>query len=273
MDVVCCCCCCPCAFKHYRDVQEPAFGQDIISSHDASKFTLLGDAMPLVEVKIPPQQTMIGEPGALSYFENGITMESLFHDGSSLEEPGCIHKTRMCGRRCCSGENATVMHFQNTSDKERTIAFGNELPGHIIAVDLGTVPNNTLFTNEGSFIFGPRGTRIDVARMDCMQCCCGAGWLMQKLVGNGTVFLGGGGTIIKQSLKGETHRIDPSSLVAFTSGLNINVQRAGGCCTMCCGGEGLAFTTISGTGDYWVSSSPISDQIAYAVAHLPPKKS
>ena len=41
----------------------------------------VGDCMPLVEVKIPPQQTMISECGAFSYYQDGVKMENFFNDG------------------------------------------------------------------------------------------------------------------------------------------------------------------------------------------------
>merc|ERR1719476_191989 len=178
----------------------------------------------------------------------------------------------MCCRRTWSGEEAGVAHFTNTRSEPRELGFGGALPGDIMAVDLKNHPGNLLFTMNGSFLFATKGTRIDVARTDCAQCCCGMGLCLQKLDGDGTVFLHGGGTVVKQTLNQETHRIDPSSVVAFTKGLDVNVQRSGTCATMCCGGEGLAFTTISGTGSYWVSSSPIRSQIGWALMFLPPKK-
>eukprot|EP00930_Biecheleria_cincta_P054811 TRINITY_DN41210_c0_g1_i1.p1 TRINITY_DN41210_c0_g1~~TRINITY_DN41210_c0_g1_i1.p1 ORF type:complete len:271 (+),score=39.43 TRINITY_DN41210_c0_g1_i1:79-891(+) len=264
---VCCCC-----ITHYQAVGAPDIGGEVIDSHDSSRYTMIGDTMPLVEILVPPQHTMIGEPGAMCYFESGIEIESKFDDGAYVEEQSNFSVCRKSCARSCSGEASSLAHFENKADVPRILAFGNDTPGHIVAIDLDDVEDNVLFTMNGSFVFGPKGTRIDIVRADCKQCCCGAGLCFQKIDGNGHVFLTGGGTVIKQDLDDETHRIDPSSLLGFTKGLEVNVQRAGGCWTMCCGGEGFAMTTLSGTGSYWLSSSPNSSQIQYALQFLPPKR-
>eukprot|EP00931_Biecheleriopsis_adriatica_P116062 TRINITY_DN91778_c0_g1_i1.p1 TRINITY_DN91778_c0_g1~~TRINITY_DN91778_c0_g1_i1.p1 ORF type:complete len:287 (+),score=26.55 TRINITY_DN91778_c0_g1_i1:51-863(+) len=264
---ICCCC-----ITHYQAVEGPDIGGELIDSHDASRYTMIGETMPLVELLIPPQHTMIGEPGAMSFFEDGIKMESKFDDGAYVEEQGNCSTCKKSCARCCSGESMSLAHFTNEANVPRTLAFGNDVPGHIIAVDLAKVKDNVLFTMNGSFIFGAQGTRVDIVRADCKQCCFGAGLCFQKIDGNGTVFLSGGGTVVRQDLDDETHRLDPESLLAFTKGLEVSVQRAGTCWTMCCGGEGVGLTTVSGTGSYWLASSPASSQISYAVSFLPPKK-
>lgn len=263
---VCCCC-----IQHYESVQAPDIGEDLIDSHDATAFKMIGDTMPLVEVTIPPQQTMIGEPGAMCFMEDGIVLESGFDDGSGVDEPGCCKKFGMSCARCCSGESFSVAHFTNESGKDRKLGFGNDTPGHIVPVNLEDVEDNILFTMNGSFLMAAKGTRVDVVRTDCCQCCCGAGLCFQKIDGNGMVFLSGGGTVVRQDLEEQEHRIDSQSLLAFTKGLKVDVRRTGRCCTMCCGGEGFAMTTIAGTGSYWLASAPNQTQINYALQFLPPK--
>jgi len=259
-------------WTRYQDVQPPQIGTELIESHEARTFTTTGESMPLVEVALPPQQTMVGEVGTLSYFEQGIKMENLFDDGARVQELGFCGKTRASCNRCCSGENMSMAHFTNETPKARTLAFASSFPGDVVAIDLSTMKDNVIFTMNGSFMFGAKGTRVDVALADCKQCCCGAGLCFQKIDGNGMVYLTAGGSVIKQSIRDETHRIDPASLVAFTRGLEVSVMKAGTCATMCCGGEGVALTTLSGTGDYWLASAPFSSQAEYAVMQLPPKK-
>lgn len=269
----CCACCCPCLFTHYKSAAAPKIGTDIISAHDASKHTMTGDSLPLVEITIPPQQVMISGPNAFVYAESGVTWETYFHDGSSVDEPGCCWKCcSSCKRCCCTGESMALAHFTNTSNAPKKVGFSDTIPGQIVAIDLKEVPDNMVFAMNGSFHMGAKGVRIDSVRADCIQACCGAGYLFQKLDGDGMVFLAAGGTVVKQKVENGTHRIDSSSLVAFTRGLDVHVARAGGCCTMCCGGEGMAFTTLSGSGTYWLSSSPWTEQLKHALQFLPPKK-
>lgn len=266
-------CCCPC-IPHYTEVGPPAIGTEIFQAHNAEDHQMTGDCMPLIEMKVQPQQTMIAEEGAFAYYQDGMKMENFFNDGSLINGPGCCGTCKQCCMRCCAaGESAAITHFTNETSEPKTVAFGSDFPGQITAVDLTKVPDNVLFAMNGSFFMGPKGTRIDAVRADCVQCCCGAGLCFQKIDGNGIVFLTGGGTVVKQELKNEKHRIDPGALVAFTKGLSINVQMSGGFCTACCGGEGVSLTTLEGTGTYWISSSSWGSQIEYALQFLPNKKS
>jgi len=265
-----CCFCIP----HYRTVSAPDIGGDLIHSCNAKNHHMTGDTLPLVEIKIPPQHTMIAEPGALCYYQDGIEMVTSTSDGAHVTEPGIFRTCCIDGcKRNCAGESAQLIHFTNNNPKEaRTVGFGAQTPGHVVAVDLGQMRDNILFTMNGSFMFGAKGTRIDVVRADCMQCCCGAGLCYQKLDGDGTVFIGGGGSVSKQRVKdGEMIRIDPESLLAFTTGIELATVRTGGVMTMCCGGEGSHLTTMKGDGYYWIASSPWSSQLGHALGFLPPK--
>jgi uncharacterized protein (AIM24 family) len=71
-------------------------------------------------------------------------------------------------------------------------------------------------------------------------------------------FIHAGGTIIKKELKGEKLLVDTGCLVAFTNGINYNIERAGNLKSMLFGGEGLFLATLEGTGTVWLQSMPFS---------------
>jgi uncharacterized protein (TIGR00266 family) len=239
------------------------------------EYKIEGDSLPALELMLAPGQQIIGECGALCYMQEGIKMSAKFDDGSdpSGAREGyagmCSWKTYK--RSCMAQESCVVVHFENETDKPQYIGLSNGKPGQLKIVDLNDLTDNTLFAFQGAFYAGQRGININAARADCKQCCCGAGLFMQTLQGNGKVFLEGGGTVAECKLNGEKVKVDPESLLAFEKGLVLDIKRAGGCCTMCCGGEGLAFTTIEGTGRYWLATAPISTQINYALQFLPEK--
>ena len=47
-------------------------------------------------------------------------------------------------------------------------------------------------------------------------------------------------------------------LVAFTKGVNYNIERAGNLKSMVFGGEGLFFAVLRGPGKVWLQSLPVS---------------
>jgi uncharacterized protein (AIM24 family) len=82
---------------------------------------------------------------------------------------------------------------------------------------------------------------------------------MQKLTGDGLVFLHAGGTIIKKELaEGEMLRLDTGCLVAMSSTIDYDVQLASDIKTGFFGGEGLFLATLKGPGHVWMQSLPLS---------------
>jgi uncharacterized protein (AIM24 family) len=86
----------------------------------------------------------------------------------------------------------------------------------------------------------------------------GEGFILQKLEGDGMVFIHAGGTVIKRELRGERLRIDTGCVVAFTDGINFDIQAVPGLKSMFFGGEGMFLATLQGTGTVWIQSLPFS---------------
>ena len=86
----------------------------------------------------------------------------------------------------------------------------------------------------------------------------GEGFVLQRLDGDGLAFVHAGGTVIHKELNNETLRLDTGCLVAFTPGIDYDIQLAGGLKSMLFGGEGLLLTTLKGTGSVWIQSLPFS---------------
>ena len=71
-------------------------------------------------------------------------------------------------------------------------------------------------------------------------------------------FVHAGGTIIEKQLNGEVLKVDTGCIVAFTPGIEYDIQRAGGLKSMFFGGEGLFLATLRGTGTVYLQSLPFS---------------
>ena len=71
--------------------------------------------------------------------------------------------------------------------------------------------------------------------------------ILQRIRGDGMAFVHAGGTVIEKKLSGETLRVDTGCIVAFTSGIDYNIERSGGLKSMFFGGEGLFLATLRGT--------------------------
>jgi hypothetical protein len=87
----------------------------------------------------------------------------------------------------------------------------------------------------------------------------GEGFIMQKLEGDGWVFVQMGGTMVERELKaGEELHVDTGCLAAYTPSVDFDLIMAGGVKSALFGGEGLFFARLRGPGKVWIQSLPFS---------------
>jgi uncharacterized protein (TIGR00266 family) len=226
-------------------------------SHEVD-YQIIGDDMQLVEVELDPGETVIAEAGAMNYMEDSITFETKMGDGSN-PSGGFMGALMGVGKRLLTGESLFMTHFTNRGNAKRRVAFAAPYPGKIIAVDLDNV-GNRLYCQKDAFLCAALGTSVSIAFTKRLGAGFfgGEGFILQKLEGDGNVFVHAGGTIVQKRLQGQTLRVDTGCLVAFTEGVDYDIERAGNLKSMFFGGEGLFLATLSGTGTVWLQSLPLS---------------
>lgn len=228
------------------------------TSHEVD-YEIFGDDIQIVEVELDPGETVIAEAGAMNYLEQDITFEAKMGDGSSPNE-GVMGKLLAVGKRALTGESIFMTHFTHAgSSQKRRVAFAAPFPGKIIPVDLAAM-GGEITCQKDSFLCAAKGTQVTIAfnRRLGAGFFGGEGFILQKLKGDGKAFIHAGGTIIERELKGETLRVDTGCLVAFSPGIDYNIERAGNLKSMFFGGEGLFLATLSGHGRVWLQSLPFS---------------
>ena len=232
-------------------------------------FEILGDDLQLVEVELDPSETVIAEAGSMTYMEDGIAFESKMGDGSAPDQ-GFFGRLFGAGKRMLTGESLFMTHFTNHGQGKRRVAFAAPYPGKIIAVDMAQV-GEALLCQKDAFLAAALGTRISVAFTQKLGTGFfgGEGFVLQRLQGDGKAFIHAGGTVIRKDLRGERLRLDTGCLVAFTPGIDYDIERAGNLKSMLSGGEGLFLATLQGTGTVWVQSMPFSRLADRILANAP----
>jgi uncharacterized protein (AIM24 family) len=87
----------------------------------------------------------------------------------------------------------------------------------------------------------------------------GAGFIMQKLEGDGWVFIHAGGTLVERDLApGEELHVDTGCVAAMEPSVHFDIVRAGSIKSMFFGGEGFFFAQLVGPGRVWLQSLPFS---------------
>ena len=100
-------------------------------------YKLYGDDMQFVEVELDPQETVIAEAGSLMMMEDGISMETIFGDGSKDGGgSGLMGKLLSAGKRVITGESLFMTAFTNTGSGEKRVSFASPYPGKIVPMDL-----------------------------------------------------------------------------------------------------------------------------------------
>ncbi|MFA9422055.1 MAG: TIGR00266 family protein [Sedimentibacter sp.] len=229
-------------------------------AHDVD-YQVFGDDIQFVEIGLDYNETIIAEPGAMMYMDSNIEINTVFGDGSDKEKgKGFKGMLATAGKRVLTGENLFTTTFTNKASSKKTVAFAAPYPGKIIPVELMEY-GGQLICQKDSYLCSAKGIEITIAfqKKIGVGFFGGEGFIMQRLLGDGLAFLNAGGTIIKKELSaGETLKLDTGCLVAYTQGVDYDVQLVGNVKSALFGGEGLFLATLKGPGTIWLQSLPFS---------------
>jgi uncharacterized protein (TIGR00266 family) len=225
-------------------------------SHDLD-YRIIGDDIQLVEIELDPMETVIAEAGSMMYMDSQISFDTKMGDGSDPNQ-GLMGKLLSAGTRVLTGESLFVTHFTNRGGSKQKVAFAAPYPGKIVPVDLGLLGGSLIVQKDG-FLCAARGTKISITlnRRIGSGLVGGEGFILQRLEGDGKAFMHAGGTVIERRLSNESLKIDTGCIVAYTPGVDFNIETSGNLRSMVFGGEGIFLATLSGTGTVWLQSMPI----------------
>ncbi len=223
-------------------------------------FNIFGEEMQYVEVELDYNETAIAEPGAFMMMEDGITMQTIFGDGSQQQNNSLIGKLFNAGKRVLVGENLFMTAFTNINNGKRRVSFASPYPGKIIPLDLSQF-NNNIICQKDAFLCAAKGVNIGIEfqRKLGTGLFGGEGFIMERIQGDGMAFLHACGHVVKKDLSpGELLKVDTGCIVGFTASVNYDIQFVGGIKNSIFGGEGLFFATLTGPGTVWIQTLPIS---------------
>lgn len=231
-----------------------------MNSHDID-YKIFGDDMQFVEIELDPRETVIAEAGAMMMMASQIQMETIFGDGSSKSAgASMMDKIFGAGKRVIVGESLFMTAFTNMGYDKQQVSFAAPYPGKIIPMDLSLL-GGKLICQKDAFLCAAKGVSvgIDFRKKLGVGFFGGEGFILEKLEGDGLVFVHACGAIIERELmQGETLKIDTGCLVAMTRNINYDIEYVGGIKNAFFGGEGIFFASVSGPGKVWIQSLPFS---------------
>lgn len=226
-------------------------------SHEI-EYEIIGSEMQIVEIELDPGETVIAEAGAMNYMDPEITFQAKMGDGSS-PRGGMWDKLAGAGKRLLTGESLFMTHFTNQGRGKKRVAFAAPYPGKILALDLAAL-GGELICQKDAFLCAAKGTEVDIAfnRKLGAGFFGGEGFILQRLRGDGIVFIHVGGTVVTREMLGDRILVDTGCLAAFTPGISYDITRSGDLKSMLFAGEGLFLADMRGTGTLYLQSLPFS---------------
>lgn len=213
-----------------------------------ARYEVMGNVMQTVSITLSTGSELYAEPGALSWMDNKVDMQTNMGSGGLMGALG----------RAFTGESIFVVRFKPLQDGAK-VAFSSEFPGKIIPINLGA--GQSIIAQKDTMLVADSGVGMSVAFQKKLSAGLfgGEGFLLQKFEGPGTLFTSLDGEIVEMTLgAGEVLKVDTGHVAMFEPSVSYDIQMVKGIKNVLFGGEGLFFAQLTGPGRVWLQTMPMS---------------
>ena len=210
------------------------------------KYEIEGGNLPVVVCYPQENQTLCTESGAMSWMSSNMVMNT--------NAGGGVKKAL---GRLFSGESI-FMNEYTAVGSSGMIAFASSFPGSIIPYQV--TEGNGIIVQKRGFLAMEKGLDLSIYFQKSLGrgFFGGEGFIMQKISGNGMVFLEIDGYCKEYELAaGESIIVDTGYLAAMSESCTMDVQTVKGVKNIFFGGEGLFNTKVTGPGKVYIQSMPV----------------
>ena len=225
------------------------------------QYKILGETLPVVLCSLEENERMITESGSMAWMSSNMRMDTSSNGGLG----------KAFGRMF-SGE-ALFQNIYTAQGGPGMIAFASCFPGSILPYQISG--GRELIVQKSGFLASEAGVNLSVffQKRFGSGFFGGEGFIMQRLAGEGMVFLEFDGHVVEYDLQpGQQIIVDTGYLAAMEGTCSMDIQTVPGVKNMLFGGEGIFNTVITGPGHIWLQTMPISN-VAGAIAPFIPSKS
>ena len=210
------------------------------------KYESEGGNLPVVICYPEPGQTLCTESGAMSWMSPNMKMET--NTGGGIK--------KVFGRMF-SGESL-FMNEYTAENQSGMIAFASSFPGSILPYHV--TPSCGIIVQKRGFLAMEKGLELSVYFQKRLGKALfgGEGFIMQKISGDGMVFLEIDGYCKEYDLAvGESIVVDTGYLAAMSESCTMDVETVKGVKNIFFGGEGIFHTRVTGPGKVYIQSMPL----------------
>ena len=223
------------------------------------RYRIFGDKLPGLTLQLDAGESIYTQSGGMSWMTNDFQMDTNVR-GGLMKGLG----------RMLTGESLFMATYTaQTNGSEITLT--SAMPGEIRALHLDG--QKQYIAQKSSFLCAQQGvvlsTFVNKLKTGLFG---GEGFLMQRLSGEGMVFLELDGSIVEIELKpGERLKVDTGNIAFFESDVKYDVETVKGFTNIFFGGEGLFLSILEGPGKVWLQSLNTASFAARLMGFMPHK--
>lgn len=224
------------------------------------KYEIKGTPLPVVICELTKGESLVCDSGAMAWMDPCMEMKTTSNGGIG----------KAFGRMF-SGE--TVFQNRYTANNDGIIAFASSFPGKILPYQISA--GKEIIIQKSSFLACEESvdTSIFFNKKLSSGLFGGEGFIMNKISGNGIVFLEIDGETVEYNLApGQQMVIDTGYLAMMDATCTIEVQSVSGLKNKFLGGEGWFNTIVTGPGRIVLQTMPISALAGSIINFLPVNK-
>jgi uncharacterized protein (TIGR00266 family) len=210
-------------------------------------YKLVGDVMQALQITLRQGEEIYAEAGSMLYMGAGVELQAKMQGG--------LMKGLM--RKFLAGESMFMSVFR-CNVPQATMALANPIPGKVFPIELR---GNTILAERNAFLCGIGNIDLSIAFTKRFGAGLfgGEGFILQKISGQGLVFLHAGGNMLEFDLKpNEQLRVDTGCIVSMADTVSYDIQFVGGFRNALFGGEGLFYAILTGPGKIVLQTLPFS---------------
>jgi uncharacterized protein (TIGR00266 family) len=226
------------------------------------KHEVVGSTMPVLEMHLDPNESVIAVSGELSWMSASIEMTTHTQHGGGGGLFGAF-------KRVVSGGSLFMTEY-TARGAAGTVAFAAKIPGHIVPVTVA--PGQEYMIHRHGFLCGTPDAVLGVGFQQSLGAGIfgGDGFILQRLSGTAQAWVElGGETVIYDLAPGETLRVHPGHVGAFTSSVSFQITTIPGIKNMIFGGDGIFMAALTGPGRVWLQTLPISNLAHQLQRYMP----
>jgi uncharacterized protein (TIGR00266 family) len=226
------------------------------------QYEIHGTVLQSLDVNLSQGESVYTESGGMAWMRGDIEMKTDTRGGL------------MAGLgRALAGESLFMTTYSCRSS-EGLIVFTPEAPGKVL--DFQLEAGQSLICQKDAFMCAEASVKLEMHFRKKLGAGLfgGEGFILQKVTGPGLVFLEIPGEVREYKLTaGETMQVDPGHVAFFEPTISYEISRVKGVSNILFSGEGLFLASLTGPGQVWMQSLPLSNLAGKLAKYLPTPKS